>query len=311
VPERATCACTIQDWVVARLCGEARPVTDVTDAASWGLFDLARLAWDANAVAAAGIPRPLLPDVVDCGYKAGGVCRAMAEDLGLTAGTPVAAAVGDNQASLMATLAEPQEEVALTLGTGGQLSAVMQAGFVPPRPAPGATFEYRPYPGRQYVAVAAALCGGAAWQWLAASVENWLASLGVQGRDREQLYAKLDELGLQAEAAVKVRPHLRGERHDPLLRGSIHGLSAEPLTLGNLARGLAEGIVESLANMLPPAVLTGRKRVVGSGNALRHSALLRRMAEKALGLPLVMNESQEEAACGAARLALGMLRASS
>jgi sugar (pentulose or hexulose) kinase len=80
-----------------------------------------------------------------------------------------------------------------------------------------------------------------------------------------------------------------------------------PLTLGDLARGLARGIAENLANMLPREVLDGRTRVVGSGNALRRSQLLRVMATEVLGADLVMSDNQEEAACGAAKNALAML----
>ncbi|MBE3068787.1 MAG: hypothetical protein IMZ66_00985, partial [Planctomycetes bacterium] len=62
-PEGAAAAATIHDLVVARLCGHARPVTDPTDAASWGLFDLRALTWDDRAAAAAGIPAGVLPEV--------------------------------------------------------------------------------------------------------------------------------------------------------------------------------------------------------------------------------------------------------
>ena len=37
---------TIGDWLVAQLCGRSRCVTDPTNAASWGLFDLAALRWE-------------------------------------------------------------------------------------------------------------------------------------------------------------------------------------------------------------------------------------------------------------------------
>ena len=59
--------------------------------------------------------------------------------------------------------------------------------------------------------------------------------------------------------------------------------------------------------MLPQEVLKGRTRVVGSGNALRRSQLLRAMATEVLGADLVMSDHQEEAACGAAKNALIML----
>jgi sedoheptulokinase len=306
LPTAAVSSGTIADWLVTRLCDRPRCVIDPTNAASWGLFDLAGLRWDMQAVKAAEIPTGLLPEVVPCSTNAGRLCEAMAQRLGTPAGIPVAVSLGDNQASLLATLTQPDVELGLTLGTGGQLSAVMRAGWKVTALGAGARFEHRPYVGGRYVAVASALCGGSAWRWLAGSVENWLASLDVKGPTLDQLYARLDELGLRAAGRLEFHPHFRGERYDGALRGSISGIGIEHLTLGNLARGLARGIVENLVSMLPPEVLEGRSRVVGSGNALRRSRLLRAMAEEVLGADLVMSEQEEEAACGAAKNALLM-----
>ena len=42
VPKDTAVFCTIHDYIAMRLCGAARPVTDATDAASFGLFDVAK-----------------------------------------------------------------------------------------------------------------------------------------------------------------------------------------------------------------------------------------------------------------------------
>ena len=60
--------------------------------------------------------------VVACGETIGKVTRASAEAFGIPFGVPVAAAIGDNQASLLATLREPEKELALPLGTGDERS---------------------------------------------------------------------------------------------------------------------------------------------------------------------------------------------
>ena len=301
VPAAAVSACTVHDWVVARLCGRPRAVTDPTDAASWGLFDLDSLDWDRRAAEAAGIEPSLLPEVVPCGASAGRLATESARAFGLPAGVSVTAAIGDNQASLLATLRDPERELALTLGTGGQLSAVLAAGA--PRPAATVRFEYRPYPGGRRLAVAAALCGGAAWAWLADSVESWARDMGLAAPPRAEVFGRLNALGLAADTAIDVSPVFAGERFDPGLRGAIGGLGVGGLPLGPLARGLARGIVANLRAMLPEELLAGRRVVVGSGNALRRNELLRRMAEDVFGLPLQLPESREEAAAGAAILA--------
>lgn len=300
LPPAAAAAATIHDWLVMRLCGQSRPVTDPTDAASWGLFNLRALNWDEGAVKAADVPRALLPDVKPCGSRAGVLDRTLAQDLGLPAGIPIAVALGDNQASLLATLREPERELALTLGTGGQLSAVLPAGTAIPWELLAATHEYRPFPCGRFAVVAASLCGGAAWAWLPESIAKWTKDLGLPCPAPDELFARIDELGLAGQDVLRVRPSFLGERHAGALRGSVEGIDLNNFTLGNLARGLALGTLVNLKEMLPQSVLRNRTRIVGSGNALRRSRLLQSLTQEVFGLPLVLTEGREEAAVGAA-----------
>jgi sedoheptulokinase len=300
LPTNAVAATTIHDWLVMRLCGQTRPVTDPTDAASWGLFDLRTLNWDERAVVAAELPRGLLPEVKPCGSYAGGLTSTLATELGLPRAIPVAVALGDNQASLLATLREPERELALTLGTGGQLSAVLPAGAPISWELLAATHEYRPFPCGRFAVVAASLCGGAAWAWLPESLASWMKDLRLPCPSPDELFARIDGLGLTGQDVLRVRPSFLGERHAGTLRGSVEGIDLGNFTIGNLARALARGILINLKEMLPQSVLRDRTRVVGSGNALRRSRLLQALTQEVFGLPLVLTEGREEAAVGAA-----------
>ena len=310
LPGRAAAAATIHDWIAARICAMGRPVTDPTDAASWGLFDLSTGDWDSRAVTAAGFPRCLLPLVVPCGQGIGAVSAASAAMLGVTEGIPVAAAIGDNQASLLGTLRDPERELALTLGTGGQLSAVQPHG-APGRnafraPEPGASWEFRPYPGGRLLAVAASLCGGSAWQWLVQTIQGWQADLGLPASQADALFVRLNELAAADTGGLAVHPHFLGERHDPERRASIDGITLDNFSLGAIAHALAEGICANLRDMLPAALRAGRTRVVASGNALERNPALRKAAEAVFGLPVQLSGQAEAAAVGAARNAASM-----
>jgi sedoheptulokinase len=307
LPAGAAASATVQDVLVAALCGESRPVTDPTDAASWGLLDLRWLDWDCQAVQKALLPPWVLPRVVPCGTLAGKAHPQAAGDLGVPAGVPVAVAIGDNQASLLATLEDPRTDLALTLGTGGQVSAVLPADVEAGPLPPNCTYEYRPFPGGRMLVVAASLCGGAAWAWLADAVIRWFEDFAAPAPPRDQVFQRLNQLGAQAKGTLELSPHFLGERYDESLRGGIRGIGLGNFDLGNLARATARGIVGNLKAMLPAHALTGRRRVVGSGNALRRNPLLRAMAEEVFGLPLKLSDSQEEAATGAAINAMGLV----
>ena len=65
---------------------------------------------------------------------------------------------------------------------------------------------------------------------------------------------------------------------------------------------------EKLAEPMPPELLRSRRRIAGSGNALRLCASLRARLEEQLELPLEIRETKEEAAAGAAKYAHSCLK---
>ncbi len=292
-------AATIHDYLVWQMTGAAgKPVMDYSDAASWGTYDLRANGFDREAWRRLGIPETLMPRVVAIGSKAG----ELADGWGLPAGIPVMAAVGDNQASVAATAVMPEDEIYLTLGTGAQLSVVI--GEV------ADAVECRPYPGGRFLAVAAPLCGGAAWAWLHTHVKAWLAALDCEVPADAALYDKIDALALAAmdDADLPaVQPHFLGERHDPALRGSVEKLTLENYTPGKLAAALALGIVENLQRSLPEAFWKGRRRLLISGNAIRKTRALQAACVKCFGVEPIPAEGNEEAARGAAQLSGSLL----
>lgn len=285
-------AATIHGLLAAAWAGLDRAPIDPTDAQAWG-----------GREPVPGVDREVLPQFVDHGARIGSLVHAAAATLGLRAGIPLAAPLGDNQASLRASLTDPQSELAFTLGTGCQLAAIVPIGTR--AVVPGC--EVRPYSAQQAALVAAPLAGGAAWLWLADTAAAWAGSLGLTAPPRDAVLARLDELGLAAADRLTFASHLAGERHDPALTGVLGGLTLGGGNLGEVARALARGIAITARDMLPRSAFAGRRRVIASGNALRRSRLLRTMAEAEFGLPLVLIDRPEEAATGAALVAAALL----
>jgi sedoheptulokinase len=285
-------AATIHGLLATRWSARDRAPIDPTDAAAWG--GLATLT---------GVDATVLPMLVDHGALIGLLTPISANDLGLNAGIPLIAPLGDNQASVRATLNDPARDVGFTLGTGCQLAAVVPRSQII---ALGHA-ERRPYDGQHDLIVAAPLCGGAAWRWLAETAATWISDLGRPAPPLDVMYARLDELGLAADDALTFAPHLLGERHDGALTGTLTGLRLGNGSLGQIARAVARGISNNALNLMPVAALAGKTRVVASGNALRRSTLLRVMTENVLGMPVLVSERSEEAACGAAMTASGAI----
>ena len=201
---------TVMDLLVARLCGTAgAPVMDETNAAAFGLYSPAAHDWDWAAVRCAGIPQGVLPRVVAPGAVAGLLTQEAAAGLlcsspCVRAGVPVYAAAGDFQAALLATVRDAAADIALNIGTGGQLAVIVDAvpsdAPLPPSPISSSTasppgyalrvagrpYEYRPFFGGRVAVTAASLSGGSAWVWLVDLLRGWVGALGVD-RARDAL----------------------------------------------------------------------------------------------------------------------------
>lgn len=302
LPPKAWGAATAPDWIVMQLCGAAQPVMEASMAHSWGLFDIRRRRWDVRAVRRAGIPSQWLPAIVEWGGRAGTISRTAAAAWGLPAGRPVMVAIGDNQASVLATVDDPAGDIAVTIGTGAQASVIV------PRSSRGATtgpaWEQRPFAPGCTLIVAASVNGGAAWAWLADVLRGWCPQIGGQPPSLREIFRRLDAAGLRARREIAVDPLWWPERHTPGQTGAVRGWTAADRDVGALARGAARGMARNLRSMLPEFALAGRRRIVGSGNALRRNPLLRRMIAAEFGCQLVMPASSEETAVGAALLAI-------
>ena len=100
---------TMDSWIIWKLTG--RHATDVTNASRTMLMSLDTLEWDDGLLAAMGIPRSVLPEILpSVGIFA--TARAPLE------GVPIAADLGDQQAALLGQTCFTPGEAKNTYGTG-------------------------------------------------------------------------------------------------------------------------------------------------------------------------------------------------
>lgn len=300
VPQGAASVGTIMDYLAMELCGRAAPLSDPTTAASIGLFDLEKLRFDPRALTAAGFDRVAPPEVVDSGTELGTI----------EGGVPLFAPVADNQASFLGSVRSPDDSVLINIGTAGQLSLYSRSAH-----SAASGIEVRPFPGRGYLHVGAALCSGKAYEQLRTFFRGVLGAFGADERAVD--YAAMNRLaeaagearvsaettsrGAAAGPPLVVDTRFAGTRSDPARTGGISNITLENLTPGNLARAYIEGIAEELAGFY--ASMAGARppsHVVGSGNALRSSPLLRTSLERRFARTLELPRFREEAALGAA-----------
>ena len=298
---------TIHDYFVSLLCERDDIITDPTDAASWGLFDIQKMEWRREAIEELSIDPKILPKIVPSGEKAGNLSERWAKELSLPSGIPVTVPLGDNQASVLGTGKNFNSEMYITIGTGTQLSFVTSIDKA--EEFKGLNVELRPFPGGKILAVSAPLCGGQAWKFLADTVRSWSNDLGFALSEKDS-YEKIDELGLREFDSSDLpvfSPHFLGERWDPNLRASISQIDLHNFGLGKVSAALAKGIIKTLRAEIPQSFFTDIKTISISGNAVRQSKVLQKAIQSEFGIAPSFTNSKEEAACGAAILSFGSL----
>jgi glycerol kinase len=286
---------TIDSWLIFKLTGEH--VTDATNASRTLLYDIAAGRWD-----------PELLDLFDVPIGTLAQVRPSAGILGETRpaalhghAVPIAGVAGDQQAALFGQACVDPGMAKATFGTGSFV--LLHSGFTVPEPGPGllATVASEigtpPTQGRAYALEASIFVTGAAVQWL---------------RDELQIIERAEETAalaasLDANDGVYFVPALTGlgsPHWDPHARGTIVGL-----TRGTGRAHLARATLEAIAYQTLDAVRAMQEATArplselrADGGASANRWLMQFQAD-VLGAPVVLGESTETTALGAAYLA--------
>lgn len=289
VPSGAVKFCTIHDYVAMKLCGRKEPLVHSSDAASFGLFDLNALAFDAAAIDKAELDFRLFPDTT-AGFETAGLYKER---------IPVSVAIGDNQASFLGSVRDMDSSVLVNVGTGSQISYLTGDTAAP------AGTEIRPCFADKYLCVGSSLCGGRAF----AALEGFLRETAVliTGEPCNSAYPAIDRYlaqGSRPENPLKVSTLFCGTRDNPALRGSVENLGTDNFTPGHFIWGVLEGMAGELRAMYRPADGQKHTTLVGSGNALRKNPALQALFAECFGMELRIPANSEEAAFGAALFGL-------
>lgn len=286
VPADAVSLCSIADYVGMRLTGGAKPVVHISNAASMGLYSPALRKWDPEALQKAGIGEELLPRLTD-----------KCEVIGYADGIPVACAIGDNQASFIGSVKEPENSVLVNMGTGGQVSMMANVeGKLH-------LTELRPLNEGSSIAVGASLCGGRAY----ALLERFLYSCAqLSGYDGAPLYEAMNQCGLEnlnIDNPMNVSTLFCGMRAYPDKRAAIEDIDEHNFDVRHLISATLLGMAGELRQYYDEILAHGGKpatAMVGSGNGIRKNKALKQAFEQVFGLDLVIPAHNEEAAYGAA-----------
>ncbi len=284
---------TVDSWLIWNLTGGARHVTDVTNASRTMLFDIHRLQWSDELLAAFGVPRALLPEVLPCTAEFG---TTAVEHFG--GAIRITGVAGDQQAALAGQAGFEPGLAKNTYGTGSFV--VLNTGERVVRSEQGllSTIAFAFEPNRAtYALEGSVFVTGAAVQWLR-------DGLGIIERsaDVEQLARQVDDSG--GCFFVPAFTGLGAPYWDPHARGTIAGIT-RGTTRAHLARAALDAMAYQTADVVAAmerdaGMRLAELRVDGGASA---NALAMQFQADVLGVPVVRPACIETTALGAAYLA--------
>ncbi len=284
---------TVDSYLIARMTGGVRHVTDRTNASRSMAFDINRLEWDGEILDRLGIPASMLPEVLPSVADFG----VTASDALVADGVPVRGVAGDQQAALFGQACSSPGATKNTYGTGSFV--LMHTGDRPVRSAGGllATVAAGAASSPEYALEGAVFVTGAAIQWLRDGL-----GLIEAAAEAGPLAASVPDSG--GVVFVPALTGLGAPWWDPYARGTIVGLS-RGTTRAHLVRATIEAIAHQSADVIDlmraeAGLDLAELRVDGGAAAM--DVMLQVQADL-LGVPVRRALVHETTALGAAYLA--------
>ncbi|MET0752857.1 MAG: glycerol kinase GlpK [Pyrinomonadaceae bacterium] len=286
------CFGTVDTWLIWKLTGGEKYLTDVSNASRTMLFNIKTLDWDEELLEIFDIPRGILPEIKSSSEIYGEVSKI--EEL---KGVPVAGNAGDQQAALFGQLCFEKGLSKNTYGTGCFMLQNIGTEAVESKNRLLTTVAWKIDEKTEYALEGSVFIGGAVIQWLRDSLEIIENSADVEAlansvEDNGGVYFVPAFAGLGA-------PHWNQDA-----RGLIIGLT-RGTGKAHIARAALESICYQTADLIDAMRADSGielKELRVDGGATRNDSLLQFQAD-VLQIPVVRSRITETTALGAAYLA--------
>ena len=286
-----------KDYVRFKLTGER--ATDMADASGTLLLDVARRQWSAEMLNVTNLDLKMLPSVHEGPEITGQVTPRLADQLGLTAGTPVVAGGGDQSAGAVGMGVVKPGAVSATIGTSGVVFAATDQPALDPE---GRVHTFCHAVPNRWHTMGVTQAAGLSLSWF----KSRFGAGEDDGRDPYDRLADEASTAPTGSDGVLWAPYLMGERTphlDSNARGALVGLTATH-TRAHVVRAILEGVAFSLQDsftILETMKVPVHEIRLGGGGA--RSALWRKIQANVYRQQVTTLAAEEGAAYGAALLA--------
>lgn len=300
-----------KDAMIARLTGVF--ATEPSDASGMNLYDLEAGTWSGAMLDAAAIDGDKLPAIVASTHVVGGVLPAIADEVGLPAGTPVVMGGGDGSCAGVGAGVIAEGDAYNYVGSSSWIALASPRPIYDPD---GKTFTFAHLMPGWFMPTGTMQAAGASYQWMRANLApievQAAAALGVSAYELMNVSAENAPPGANG---LLFLPYLMGERSprwNPDARGAFIGLTIRH-TRADLIRAALEGITFNLRVILDAFRAQGAHidamRVIGGG---ARGLFWNRVMAAMYGVPIhrmaVLEEATSMGAAVAGGIGVGLYR---
>ncbi|MBI4950669.1 MAG: xylulokinase [Myxococcales bacterium] len=245
---RAALVLMPKDYVGLTLTGEVG--TDDSDASGTLAFDSAARAWSEPVLRAVGVSRDLFPAAGPSTAVLGTLREAVARDVGLPAGIPVARGAADNAAAAAGLGVVRDGRAMASLGTSGVVLVHTDRHVVEPEMR---LHSFCHAVEARYYLMGVMLAAGGALRWYRDTLcDGEKLAAELRHADPYELISEAASTSRPGAGGVVFLPYLMGERtphNDAHARGAFVGLTART-TKADVSRAVLEGVSYGLADSL-------------------------------------------------------------
>lgn len=278
---------------------------EVSDASGMQLLDIKNRCWSDEVLQKLDIEKSLLADIYESPDVTGTVTKEIADLTGLHTDTVLVGGAGDNAAAAVGTGVVEDNKAFTTIGTSGVMYAHTSEMKIDKQ---GRVHTFCSAVPNEWHVMGVTQGAGLSMKWFRDTLCNEEVTIAdKQGIDSYILLDKMaKEIPIGADKLIYL-PYLMGERTphlDTNARGVFFGLSAIH-TKAHMIRAVLEGVSYSLMDCKDVLVEMGihaDDMMICGGGA--KSPLWKQMLSDIYGTDVVVPESSEGAALGAAILAL-------
>jgi len=282
-----------KDYIRYRLTGEL--FTEVSDAAGTLLFDVIKKRWSIRLLEKLEINPELLPPVLNSFDPAGRITKKIAEQTGLTPGTPLIAGGADNACGAVGSGITEEGRVMVSIGSSG---VVLAQTNNPQADQKGRIHLFNHACPHSWYMMGVTLSAGMSYEWLEKKLFN-------HSLDYTELDQLAEEINPGSEGLIFL-PYLYGERtphNDANARGVYFGISGKH-DQRYFTRAVLEGVTFALKDSLELIKNKGVKikeiRAIGGG---AKSRVWQQILADILGEEINLLNVEEGPAFGAALIA--------